>query len=72
MTIDTSKHKYAHFSFTDIGLHCVCGHLIRVGDVGDEGTELVETCPDCGQKWSVRVLIYPVLEFPHLDYSSKK
>lgn len=72
MMVDTSKHKYAHYSFLDIELHCVCGAQFQAGDVGDDGKEFINVCPKCGQKWSTRVLVIPVLEFAHMDYSDTK
>ena len=66
--VDTSRHKWAWHTSSDIDLHCVCGEQLQLGGIGDDGEELTIICPNCRQKWSARLLVYPVLEFAHMVY----
>ena len=56
MTVRTDKHIYAEIITTEISLMCRCGKVKGLYDCDDTEWQ----CPDCGQLWSIKVIIEPI------------
>jgi len=50
--VDKSKHIYAWWTNVDVEIHCYCGAYIQCSE-----EEVTKRCPNCGQKWSMKVVV---------------